>query len=52
MIVTLIHKLFSTFIVKLAGKKILNVFSRVITLILASLAIQFVIDGLKSSFLS
>jgi len=50
MIVTLIHMLFSTFIAKLAGKNILNVFSRVIALILASLAIQFVIDGLKSSF--
>jgi len=42
--------LFSTFIAKFAGKNILNVFSRVIALILASLAIQFVIDGLKSSF--
>jgi len=52
MIVTLLHMLFSTFIAKFAGKNILNVFSRVIALILASLAIQFVIDGLKSSFLS
>jgi len=51
MIVTLIHMLFSTFIAKFVGKNILNVFSRVIALILASLAIQFVIDGLKSSFL-
>jgi len=51
MIVTLLHMLFSTFIAKFAGKNILNVFSRVIALILASLAIQFVIDGLKSSFL-
>jgi len=51
MIVTLLHMLFSTFISKFAGKNILNVFSRVIALILASLAIQFVIDGLKSSFL-
>jgi len=50
MIVTLLHMLFSTFIAKFAGKNILNVFSRVIALILASLAIQFVIDGLKSSF--
>jgi len=52
MIVTLLHMLFSTFIAKFAGKNILNVFSRVIALILASLAIQFVIDGLKSSFLT
>jgi len=52
MIATLLHMLFSTFIAKFAGKNILNVFSRVIALILASLAIQFVIDGLKSSFLS
>jgi len=52
MIVTLLHMLFSTIIAKFAGKNILNVFSRVIALILASLAIQFVIDGLKSSFLS
>jgi len=51
MIVTLLHMLFSTFIAKFAGKNILNVFSRVIALILASLAIQFVIDGLRSSFL-
>jgi len=51
MIFTLLHMLFSTFIAKFAGKNILNVFSRVIALILASLAIQFVIDGLKSSFL-
>jgi len=51
MIVTLLHMLFSTFIAKFAGKNILNVFSRVMALILASLAIQFVIDGLKSSFL-
>jgi len=51
MIVTLLHMLFSTCISKFAGKNILNVFSRVIALILASLAIQFVIDGLKSSFL-
>jgi len=51
MFVTLLHMLFSTFIAKFAGKNILNVFSRVIALILASLAIQFVIDGLKSSFL-
>jgi len=51
MIVTLLHMLFSTFIAKFAGKNILNVFSRVIALILASLAIQFVIDGLKFSFL-
>ena len=50
MIVTLFHMLFSTLIAKFAGKNILNVFSRVIALILASLAIQFVIDGLKSSF--
>jgi len=50
MFVTLLHMLFSTFIAKFAGKNILNVFSRVIALILASLAIQFVIDGLKSSF--
>jgi len=51
MIVTLLHMVFSTFIAKFVGKNILNVFSRVIALILASLAIQFVIDGLKSSFL-
>ena len=51
MIVTLLHMLFSTFVAKFAGKNILNVFSRVIALILASLAIQFVIDGLRSSFL-
>jgi len=51
MIVTLLHMLFSTFIAKFVGKNILNVFSRVIALILASLAIQFVIDGIKSSFL-
>jgi len=51
MIVTLLHMIFSTFIAKFAGKNILNVFSRVIALILASLAIQFVIDGFKSSFL-
>jgi len=50
MIVTLFHMLFSTLIAKFAGKNILNVFSRVIALILASLAIQFVVDGLKSSF--
>ena len=31
-------------------KNILNVFSRVIALILASLAIQFIVDGIKSSF--
>jgi len=52
MIVTLLHMLSSTFIAKFVGKNILNVFSRVIALILASLAIQFVIDGLKSSFLT
>ena len=50
MIVTLFHMIFSAILANYTSKNILNVFSRVIALILASLAIQFIIDGIKSSF--
>jgi small neutral amino acid transporter SnatA (MarC family) len=32
------------------SKNLLNVFSRIMALVLASLAIQFIINGLKSTF--
>jgi len=50
MIVTLFHMIFSAILANYTSKNILNVFSRVIALILASLAIQFIVDGIKSSF--
>ena len=50
MIVTFFHMIFSAILANYTSKNILNVFSRVIALILASLAIQFIVDGIKSSF--
>jgi multiple antibiotic resistance protein len=50
MLVTFLHMIFSAFIANYTSRNILNVFSRVIALVLASLAVQFVVDGLKSSF--
>ena len=50
MIVTFFHMIFSAILANYPSKNILNVFSRVIALILASLAIQFIVDGIKSSF--
>ncbi|MEY3411811.1 MAG: MarC family integral rane protein, partial [Bacteroidota bacterium] len=50
MIVTFLHMIFSAILANYTSKNILNVFSRVIALILASLAIQFIVDGIKSSF--
>ncbi|NCU64224.1 MAG: hypothetical protein EBW22_04980, partial [Candidatus Fonsibacter ubiquis] len=44
------HMIFSAILANYTSKNILNVFSRVIALILASLAIQFIVDGIKSSF--
>jgi multiple antibiotic resistance protein len=50
MFVTFLHMIFSAFIANYTSRNILSVFSRVIALVLASLAVQFVVDGLKSSF--
>ncbi|MEY4342367.1 MAG: hypothetical protein RL736_157 [Pseudomonadota bacterium] len=50
MFVTFLHMIFSAFIANYTSRNILSVFSRVVALVLASLAVQFVIDGLKSSF--
>jgi multiple antibiotic resistance protein len=50
MIITFFHMIFSAILANYTSKNILNVFSRVIALILASLAIQFIVDGIKSSF--
>jgi multiple antibiotic resistance protein len=50
MLVTFLHMIFSAFIANYTSRNILSVFSRVIALVLASLAVQFVVDGLKSSF--
>jgi multiple antibiotic resistance protein len=50
MLVTFFHMIFSAILANYTSKNILNVFSRVIALILASLAIQFIVDGIKSSF--
>ena len=50
MFITFLHMIFSAFIANYTSKNILNVFSRLIALVLASLAVQFVVDGLKSSF--
>ena len=50
MSLTFLHMIFSAFIANYTSKNILNVFSRLIALVLASLAVQFVVDGLKSSF--
>jgi small neutral amino acid transporter SnatA (MarC family) len=41
---------FATKIAKYTAKNILDVFSRVFSLVLAALAIQFIINGIKSSF--
>jgi multiple antibiotic resistance protein len=50
MLITFFHMIFSAILANYTSKNILNVFSRVIALILASLAIQFIVDGIKSSF--
>jgi multiple antibiotic resistance protein len=50
MFVTFLHMIFSAFIANYTSRNILSVFSRVVALVLASLAVQFIIDGLKSSF--
>jgi multiple antibiotic resistance protein len=50
MLVTFFHMIFSAILANYTSKNILNIFSRVIALILASLAIQFIVDGIKSSF--
>jgi multiple antibiotic resistance protein len=50
MLVTFFHMIFSAILANYTSKNILNVFSRVIALILASLAIQFIVDGIKLSF--
>ena len=50
MFVTFLNMIFSAFIANYTSRNILSVFSRVVALVLASLAVQFVIDGLKSSF--
>jgi multiple antibiotic resistance protein len=50
MFITFLHMIFSVFIANYTSKNVLNVFSRLIALVLASLAVQFVVDGLKSSF--
>jgi multiple antibiotic resistance protein len=49
-IVTFFHMIFSAILANYTSKNILNIFSRVIALILASLAIEFIVDGIKSSF--
>jgi multiple antibiotic resistance protein len=50
MISVFIHMYFATKIAKYTAKNILDVFSRVFSLVLAALAIQFIINGIKSSF--
>jgi multiple antibiotic resistance protein len=50
MLVNFFHMIFSAILANYTSKNILNIFSRVIALILASLAIQFIVDGIKSSF--
>jgi small neutral amino acid transporter SnatA (MarC family) len=42
--------LFSAVVANYTSKNLLNVFSRIMALVLASLAIQFIINGLKSTF--
>ena len=50
MLVTFLHMLFSAVVANYTSKNLLNVFSRVMALVLASLAIQFIINGIKSTF--
>ena len=42
--------LFSAVIANYTSKNLLNVFSRIMALVLASLAIQFIVNGIKSTF--
>ena len=50
MLVTFLHMLFSAVVANYTSKNLLNVFSRVMALVLASLAIQFIVNGIKSTF--
>ena len=50
MLATFLHMLFSAVVANYTSKNLLNVFSRIMALVLASLAIQFIINGLKSTF--
>ena len=50
MLVTFLHMLFSAVVANYTSKNLLNVFSRVMALVLASLAIKFIINGIKSTF--
>ncbi len=50
MLVTFLHMLFSAVVANYTSKNLLNVFSRIMALVLASLAIQFIVNGIKSTF--
>jgi multiple antibiotic resistance protein len=50
LLITLIAFLVSGFIMKLMGKTFTNVLTRVLGVLLATLAAQFILDGLKNTF--
>lgn len=50
-LITYLSFIFSKTIVKIAGKTLNNVFKRLLGVLLASLAIQFISDGVKGLFL-
>lgn len=51
-VITLLALLYAPILVKLLGETGANVISRVLGLLLAALAVQYIVDGIKSSFTS